>query len=82
MVVLMRPETLLGTSLRSLVEGFVLTKQTEEKSPRTVEYYRDNLRRFFWYAEQKGWPDDARSSLNGKLEIFLPMLVAPPSAGD
>jgi len=48
------------TSLKSLKKGFVLTKQTEGKSPRTVEYYRDSLKRFMWYAEQQGWSDDAR----------------------
>jgi len=49
-----------GTSLRSLVRGFVLTKQTEGKSSRTVEYYRDNLKRLLWYAEKEGWSDDIR----------------------
>jgi len=50
----------LGTSLKSLVKGFILTKQTEDKSPRTVEYYQENLNRFLWYAEKENWPDDAR----------------------
>lgn len=49
----------LGTSLKSLVKGFILTKQTEDKSPRTVEYYQKNLNRFLWYAERENWPDDA-----------------------
>ena len=49
-----------GTSLKSLVGGFVLTKQTEGKSPRTVEYYRENLKRFLWYANQQSWSDDIR----------------------
>jgi hypothetical protein len=38
----------------------VLTKQTEGKSSRTVEYYRDNLKRLLWYAEKEGWSDDIR----------------------
>ena len=46
-----------GTSLRSLVAGFVLTKQTEGKSPRTVEYYQENLKRFIWYSNEQGWSD-------------------------
>jgi site-specific recombinase XerD len=50
----------LGTSLKSLIKGFVLTKQTEDKSPRTVKYYQENLRRFLWYAEKENWPDDIR----------------------
>ena len=51
-------ETPLGTSLSSLVQGFALTKRTEGKSTRTVDYYRDNLKRFVWYAEAHGWSDD------------------------
>ena len=39
----------LGTSLKPLVSGFILTKQTEGKSPRTVEFYSENLKRFLWY---------------------------------
>jgi hypothetical protein len=45
-------------SLKSLVKGFVLTKRTEGKSPRTVEYYEENPRRFLWYAGRQGWSDD------------------------
>lgn len=50
MVTALRPEVKPGTSLRSLVNGFVLTKQTEGKSPRTVEFYSENLKRSYWYA--------------------------------
>jgi len=60
MILGVKTQTPLGTSLRSLVQGFVLTKQTEGKSPKTVEYYRGNLRRFLWYAEQQDWSGDAR----------------------
>lgn len=49
-----------GTSLKSLVQGFVLTKQTEGKSRRTVEYYSKNLKRVLWYADRENWPKDAR----------------------
>jgi site-specific recombinase XerD len=60
MVTYARPTAPPGTSLKALARGFVLTKQTEGKSPRTVEFYSDNLRRFLWFAEQKDWPDDIR----------------------
>lgn len=50
MVVALRPEVKPGTSFVSLVNGFVLTKQTEGKSPRTVEFYSENLKRSYWYA--------------------------------
>jgi hypothetical protein len=60
MVVSIKLQVPSGTSLRSLVTGFVLTQRTDGKSPRTVEYYEENLKRFVWYADTKGWPDDAR----------------------
>jgi site-specific recombinase XerD len=64
-------EAPLGTSLKSLIRGFVLTKQTEGKSPRTVEYYRDNLKRFIWYAEKQSWPDDIRLLTEWEIREFL-----------
>ena len=60
MVIPTRPTVPSGTSLKSLINGFVLTKQTEGKSPRTVEFYAENLKRFLWYSHQKEWPDDIR----------------------
>ena len=61
----------LGTSLKSLVNGFVLTKQTEGKSPRTVEFYSENLKRFLWYASRQGWPDDIRMITEWHIREFL-----------
>jgi len=59
MVTYGNPQVSLGTSLRSLAKGFILTKHAEDKSPRTVEYYRENLNRFLWYTEKENWADDA-----------------------
>lgn len=60
-----------GISIRSLVKGFVLTKQTEGKSPGTVEYYLDNLKRLIWYAEKEGWSDDVRLLTEWQIREFL-----------
>ena len=49
-----------GTSIKSLVRGYLLTHQTEESSPHTVEYYHGMLDRFLWYAAKADWVDDAR----------------------
>ena len=76
MVVLTRLTTASGTSLTSLVDGFVLTKQTEGKSPRTVEYYRDNLKRFLWYAQRQHWPDDIRFLTEWQIREFLGYVAA------
>ena len=71
MVVSHKVEVPLDTSLRSLVKGFVLTKQTEGKSPSTVEYYRENLRRFLWYAQEQCWSDDIRILTEWQIREFL-----------
>jgi site-specific recombinase XerD len=71
MTALTKLDAPLGTSLKSLTRGFVLTKQTEGKSPRTVEYYRDNLRRSLWFAEKQSWPDDIRLLTEWQIREFL-----------
>ena len=71
MVVSTITEALPGVSLRSLVKGFVLTKRTEGKSRRTAEYYEENLRRFLWYADRQGWPDDIRFLTEWQIREFL-----------
>lgn len=60
-----------GTFLKSLVTGFVLTKQTEGKSLRTVEFYSENLKRFLWYARMQEWPDDIRMLTEWHIREFL-----------
>lgn len=60
-----------GASLKSLAKGFVLTQRTQAKSPRTVEYYEGNLRRFIWYAERESWPDDARLITEWHIREFI-----------
>lgn len=71
MVISTRPTARLGTSLKSLVKGFVLTKQTEGKSPRTVEFYSENLKRFLWFAEKQKWPEDIRMLTEWDIREFL-----------
>jgi hypothetical protein len=60
MVISLRQVSRPGTSLKSLINGFILTKQTEGKSPRTIEFYAQNLKRFIWYANKQQWSDDIR----------------------
>jgi hypothetical protein len=60
-----------GTSLRSLIGAFVLTKLTEGKSPRTIEFYAENLRRFTWYAENQHWPQDIMGITQWHIKAFL-----------
>ena len=60
-----------GTSLRSLEKGYLLTHQTEGRSPSTVAYYRGILDRFLWYAYKEGWSDDARVLTEWQVREFL-----------
>lgn len=75
MVTATRVAAPLGTSLNSLVNGFVLTKQTEGKSPRTVEFYSENLKRFLWYASKQSWHDDIRMLTEWQIRDFLGYLA-------
>lgn len=71
MVVSIKLEAPQGTSLKSLVKGYLLTHQTEGSSPNTVEYYRGILNRFLWYAEKEGWADDTRLLNEWHIREFL-----------
>jgi len=71
MVVSNKLESPPGTSLKSLVRGFVLTERTDGKSPRTVEYYEGNLHRFLWYGERENWVDDVRLITEWHVREFL-----------
>jgi site-specific recombinase XerD len=71
MVTTIRPHALAGPSLTSLVNGFVLTKRTEGKSPKTLTFYEGNLRRFLWYAQRQGWHDDVRLINEWQIKEFL-----------
>jgi site-specific recombinase XerD len=60
-----------GTSLKSLVRGYLLTHQTEGSSPHTIEYYRGILDRFLWYATKADWTDDAKLLNEWHIREFL-----------
>jgi site-specific recombinase XerD len=66
-----RSQAPVSTSVQSLSKGFVLTQRTDCKSPRTIEYYESNLRRFLWYADQQEWPDDVRLITEWHIREFL-----------
>jgi len=61
----------LGTCLKSLVRGYLLTHQTEGSSPHTIEYYRGILDRFLWYSTNADWEDDARLVNEWHIREFL-----------
>jgi site-specific recombinase XerD len=71
MITQTRSQVPVSTSVKSLIKGFILTQHTDCKSPRTVEYYESNLRRFLWYAERHEWPDDVRLITEWHIREFL-----------
>jgi site-specific recombinase XerD len=71
MVVSLRSQAPVSTSLSSLVKGFILTQRTDCRSPKTIEYYEGILNRFFWYAKRQNWPDDARIITEWNIREFL-----------
>jgi len=71
MVVAIGTQAPVGTSLKSLIKGFILTQQTDCKSPRTIEYYQGNLSRFTWYADTQKWADDVHLITEWKIREFL-----------
>jgi len=71
MVLSIKLEAPPGTSLKSLVRGYLLTHQTEGSSSHTVEYYRGILERFLWYARKVDWVDDARLLNEWHVREFL-----------
>jgi len=71
MVVFIKPQVPVTTSLRSLVQGFILTQRTDCRSPNTIEYYEGMLKRFLWYAEKQEWPDDTRVITEWHIREFL-----------
>jgi site-specific recombinase XerD len=71
MVVSIKAEAPRGTSLKSLVGGYLLTHQSQGSSSHTVAYYRGILGRFLWYAGREGWSDDARTLDEWHIREFL-----------
>ena len=71
MVVSFLSKNSIGTSLKSLVQGFILTQRTDCRSPATIEYYEGNLKRFLWYVEQNNLSDDARLITEWNIREFF-----------
>ena len=71
MVVSIKSQAPVSTSLSSLVKGFILTRRTDCRSPDTIKYYEGILNRFLWFAEQQKWPSDARLITEWHIREFL-----------
>ncbi|MBU2008777.1 MAG: phage integrase N-terminal SAM-like domain-containing protein [Chloroflexi bacterium] len=60
-----------ATGLSALVGRFALWCRVEGKSPRTVDFYEGNLRRFLWYCQKEGYPQDVQDITPEHLADFF-----------
>ena len=58
-------------SLSTVVKGFLFTQSAEGRTQATIDYYAGNFKRFIWYAQNHGWPDDIRLIDAWKMREFL-----------
>jgi len=49
--------TVATTSIRSLIEGYILNCRCENKSRATIENYQYRLKCFLWFCQEQGYPD-------------------------
>lgn len=61
--------------LQDFVDGLIFSLQSEGKSARTIDYYRDLLRTFLQYARSDSWPNDITSLDTMHLRAFLLWVV-------
>ncbi len=57
--------------LRELVDGLLFSLQAEGRSVRTVGYYKDLLRPFLDYGQDKGWHESLSSLEPHKIRVLL-----------
>jgi len=57
--------------LKTLIEGFKLSCQTEGKSPKTVEWYTSFLERFRRFLESNGFPTPIDSITKSHIRAFI-----------
>jgi hypothetical protein len=48
------PYTQLAIPLHRLIEGFLLSCKVENKSPKTISFYKNNLDKFQWFLNKFG----------------------------
>ena len=59
------------TSLTELTHGYILNCRCEGKSPATITTYEENLKRFLWYCQQRGFPIEPQKVTTHHIRDFL-----------
>jgi site-specific recombinase XerD len=57
--------------LSLLIDAYLLSHETEWTSRNTSMYYSGILRRFLWFSQQNGWPDNAALITEWNVREFL-----------
>ncbi len=64
-------------TLHEAVDGYLLSLELENRSPRTLENARGQLSRFLWFCEQQGYPSRLTDLNHGHVKSFLAYLSNP-----
>jgi transcriptional regulator with XRE-family HTH domain len=67
------------TSLKPLFDEFLVAKQVEGKSTATLDFYRQNLERFLWWAQQNNVPQEVQKIQVRDLRSFLYYVQITPN---
>ena len=65
-------------NIRHSVEDFLIAKQVEGKSPVTLAFYRQNLKRFLWWMQQNGVSQNIHRIEARQLRSFLAYVQTTP----
>ena len=66
------------TSVRSLVEGYILNCRCEGKSQATLANYLNRLRCFMWFCQEHSYPDEPHKITPEHIRQFLWYLASEP----
>ena len=70
--------SLITTSVRSLVEGYILNCRCEGKSQATLANYLNRLRCFMWFCQERNYPDEPHKITTEHIRQFLWYLASEP----
>jgi site-specific recombinase XerD len=66
------------TSVRALVEGYILNCRCEGKSQATLANYLNRLRCFMWFCQEHSYPDEPRKITTEHIRQFLWYVASEP----
>jgi site-specific recombinase XerD len=68
----------MSTSIKQVINEFLLSSKVEGKSYGTIECYSNKLKGFLWYATNYNLPDDINAITTNHLREFLAYLRETP----